>query len=122
MIEASFLPSASPHQPAPSCCLVWASPDLSQLKYLVTAPLLAAESTMAAVFVAFRKPPPFWYQNASIRSRLMSRHAGGCPALLSFWRAVANCDPVVGIVVTPAALSMAGLTSMARGDQSFGKP
>ena len=47
MIEAFSLPSASPHQPTPSCAGVCAMPDLSQPMYADTAAWFAAELTIA---------------------------------------------------------------------------
>src|ERR671928_72404 len=71
MIEALFLPSASPHQPTPSCCGVLASPDWIQLMYVWTAVRFFDVFTIAFVFVAFRNPPPFWYGSRLISFTLI---------------------------------------------------
>src|SRR5262245_21074869 len=121
MIEAFSLPSASPHQPTPSCAGVCAIPDLSQLMYVETAVWFAGELTIACVLLAFRKPPPFWYMNARIRARSMLRQIGGWPAALSAVPALWSCAHVVG-VGTFAFPSIDVFTCIASGDQSFGRP
>src|SRR5436309_2583935 len=121
MIEALFLPRASPHQPTPSCCGVLARPDWIQLMYVWTAVRFFDVFTIAFVFVAFRNPPPFWYMNARIRARSMPRQTGGCPAALSFRAALVSPAHVFGGATFAAARS-AVFTCIASGDQSFGRP
>ena len=83
MIEAFSVPSASPHQPTPSCCGVCAIPLFSQPMYVWTASTFAGVLTIAFVLAAFRKPPLFWYMNARIRARSTLRQIGGWPAPFS---------------------------------------
>src|SRR5205085_11205882 len=102
MIEALSFPSASPHQPTPSCCGVCARPDWIQLMYVVTAVRFFDVLTIAFVFVAFRNPPPFWYMNARIRARSMPRQTGGLPAALSFFAVAVRPAHVFGTVAFAA--------------------
>ena len=68
----------------------------------------------------------FWNTKGSMRAQSALRQIALPPFVRFFdWMSCAsdcNCAHVFGAVLIPAWLSIAVLTSIASGDQSFGKP